>query len=102
MQTVGIFKDLNNSEQNFELSNVDENHAPFSDVHISVIGKNELETSKSLWIDKMCILRTKNIHFWVQMTKKSKQIKKKENAVTDENEIKDFKFCLMGQGEMKK
>ena len=63
MKTKDIIKDLKNLEDNFNFSNLDENHELFSSKNKKVIGKFKIETPKNISIDEFVCLRSKAFSF---------------------------------------
>ena len=67
---------MNNSEDLFDFSNLNENHELFSNKNKKNIGKIKIETPKNIWIDECICLRSKMFAF---------------NCVDDsENKVKSF------------
>ena len=62
-KTENIIKDLKNSEDIFDFSNLDENHEQFSEKNKKVVGKFKIETPKNIWIDEFVCLRSKAYSF---------------------------------------
>ena len=52
MNTKDIINDLKKLEDIFDFSILDENHEKFSNKNKKVIGKNKIETPKTVWIDE--------------------------------------------------
>ena len=63
LNTKDIIKDLQNLEDIFDFSNLDENHQLFSNKNKKVIGKFKNETPKNIWIDEFVRLRSKMYAF---------------------------------------
>ena len=63
VNTENIIKDLENLEDVFDFSNIDENHELFSNKNKKVIGKFKNETPKIIWIDEFVCLRSKMYAF---------------------------------------
>ena len=63
VNTEDIIKDLKNSENIFDFSNLDKNHQLFSIKNKKVIGKIKIETPKNIWIDEFVRLRSKMYAF---------------------------------------
>ena len=58
VNTKDIIKDLENLENLFDFSNLDENHQLFRNKNKKVIGKIKIETPKNIWIDEFVCLRS--------------------------------------------
>ena len=102
MKTKDIIKDLKNSEEIFNFSNLDENHELFSERNKKVIGKFKRETPKNIWIDEFVCLRSKAYSFRIKNNDEN------ENKIKgiSKSQSKHFKFeeyynCLFG-GEYQK
>ena len=78
MKTKDIIKDLKNSEDIFDFSNLEKVHELFSNKNKKVIGKFKRETPKNNWIDEFVCLRSKTYSF-----------KCKDN-IESKNEIKEI------------
>ena len=63
VNTNDISKNVKNLDDLFQFSNLSENHELFSYSNKKVIGKNETETPKFIWIDEIICLRTQKIAF---------------------------------------
>ena len=63
MKTENTIKDLKNLEDNFDFSNLDENHDLFSNKNKEVIGKFKIETPKNIWKDEFVCFRSKAYSF---------------------------------------
>ena len=59
MRTENIFEDLENLEEIFDFSNLDENHGLFKEKKKKVVGKFKIETPENIWIDEFVCLRSK-------------------------------------------
>ena len=93
-------KNLSKLEDYFDCSNLDENHELFSNVN-KVIVKSKNATPKSLWIDKLCMLRAKSYPFPCSQDKEN-GVKRNKKAAREENKLEEYYDCLMGEGEYKK
>ena len=58
VNTEDIIKDLENLENLFDFSNLNENLDLFSNKNKKVIGKFQIETPKNIWIDEFVCLRS--------------------------------------------
>ena len=98
MKTEYIITDLKNLEGIFDFSNLDENHELFSNENKKVVGKFELETPESIWIDEFVCLRSKAYSFKCKDNIESKN-KVKGVSKTQSKHIKfeDYKKCLDGE-----
>ena len=63
VNTKDTIKDLKNSENIFDFSNLEENHELFSNKNRKVLGKFKIETPKNIWIDEFVCLRSKMYAF---------------------------------------
>ena len=63
VNTNDIIKDLKNSEDIFDFTNLDESHELFSNKNKKVIGFFKIETPKNIWIDEFVCLRSKMYAF---------------------------------------
>ena len=63
VNTKDIIKDLKNSKDLFDFSNLDENHEIFSNKNKKLIGFIKIETPKNIWIDEFVCLRNKMYAF---------------------------------------
>ena len=61
--TKDIFKDLENLEDMFDYSNLDQNEELLSNKNKEVIEKFKIETPEIIWIDKFVCLRSKMYSF---------------------------------------
>ena len=59
VKTKDIIKDLKNLEDLIDFSNLNENHELFSSKNKKMIGKFQIDTPKSIWIDEFFALRSK-------------------------------------------
>ena len=101
-KTKDIIKDLKNSEDIFDFSNLDKNHELFSNRNKKVIGKLKIENPKIIWIDKFVCLRSKAYSF------KGKDNKEDENKIkgisksqSEHIKFEEYYNCLFG-GEYQK
>ena len=66
------------------------------------VGKFRIETPKSLWIDKLCILRAKSWSFVCSgKTENKAKLKGIKKPARDEIDYKVVHNCLMGEREYK-
>ena len=65
-----IIKDLNNLEDLFDFSNLDENHQLVSNGNKKVIGKFRIEAVNIVWVGEFFRLRVKCMRLNVEMTAK--------------------------------
>ena len=63
VNTKDIIKDLENLEDLFDFSNLNENHELFSNKNIKVFSKFKIETPKNIWIDEFVCLGSKMYAF---------------------------------------
>ena len=63
MKIKDIIKDLKNSENIFDFSNLYENHELYTNKNKKVTGKFKIETPKKIWIDEFVCLRSKAYSF---------------------------------------
>ena len=63
MNTKDTIKDLQNSEDIFDFSNLDENRELFSNKNEKKIGELKNGTPKNFWIDEFVCLRSKAYWF---------------------------------------
>ena len=63
LNTNESIRDLKNLEDTFDFSNLDKNIELFSNKNKKVIGKFEIETPRSIWIDEFVCLRSKMFSF---------------------------------------
>ena len=96
LNTKDFIKDLKNSEDNFDFSNLDKNHELFSNKNKKGIGLFKNETLKNIWIDEFVCLRSKMYAF-----KFGDDSKKKLKGIS-KSQSKNIKFeeyynCLFGE-----
>ena len=98
MRTENNIKDLKNSEDTFDFSNLDENHELFSNKIKKVFGKFEIETPINIWIDEVVCLRSKVFSFKCKNEDESK-IRKEgfSKSLSKHNKIEEDKKCLDGK-----
>ena len=63
IKSKNIIKDLENLEDIFDFSNIDENHELDSEKNKKVLGKFKIETAKNIFIDEFIVLRSKMYAF---------------------------------------
>ena len=63
LNTKNIIQDLYNLKDNFDFSNLDENHKLFSIENKKVLGKFKIETPKNICINEFIALRSKAYSF---------------------------------------
>ena len=98
VNTKDIVNDLYNLRDYFDFSNLSREHKLFSEVNKKVLGKFEIETPESVWINEFICLRSKAYSYKCGGKNKLKGISK--------SQIKNIKFeeyynCLFG-GDHKK
>ena len=97
VNTEDINKDLENLEDIFGFSNLDENHELFSNKNKKVvIGKFKIETPKNIWIDEYICSRSKMYAFncGVDSQNKLKGISKSQSKHI---KFEEYKKCLDGE-----
>ena len=97
-----IINDIENLEDVFDFSNLDENHELFSEKNNKVIGKFKIETPKNFWIDKFVCLRSKVYSFKCKGNIESKN--KREGISKSQSKqfnFEDYYNCLFS-GEYQK
>ena len=96
VKTKDIVKDLKNSEDIFDLSNLDKNHELFSNKNKKVIGFFKIETPKSIWIDEFVCLRSKMYTFKCGNDSKN-ELKGISKSQSKNIKFEKYKKCLDGQ-----
>ena len=91
--TKNITKDLKNSEDIFDFSNLDKNHELFSNKNKKVIGKFIIETPKNNWIDEFVCLRSKMYVFKCGDDSKNK-LKGVSKTQSKNIKFEEYKNCL--------
>ena len=82
-----------NLEDLFDFSSLNENHELFSNKNKKVIGKFEIETPKSIWIDKFICLRSKMYAYRCENDCKNK-LKGISKSYSINNKFDEYKKCL--------
>ena len=95
VNTKDIIKNLKNSEDINDFSNLDENHELFSNDNKTILGKFKIKTHKNIWIDEFIALRSKCYAF------KCGDDSKNELKCISKSQSKEIKFeeyynCLFG------
>ena len=93
VNTKDIIKDLKNSEDIFDFSNLDENHELFSNKNRKVIGNIKIETPKNIWIDEFICLRSKMYAFKCGDDSKNK-LKGTSKSQPKHIKFEEYKKCL--------
>ena len=89
-------KDFKNLQHSFDFSNLDENHELLSTMHKKAFGKFKIESPRSLWIDKLCLLRAKSFSFVFSIDKENRtKLKGIEKDFGYRIEFKDFYSWLL-------
>ena len=96
VNTKDIIKDLENSEDIFNFSNLDENHELFSNKNKKVIGKFKIETPKNIWIDEFICLRSKMYAFKCGNDSKNK-LKGISKSQSKDIKFEEYTKCLDGE-----
>ena len=96
VNTKDIIKDLENLENKFDFSNLDENHELFSNKNKKVIGRFKLETPKNIWIDEFVCLRNKMYAFKCGDDSKIK-FKGKSKSQSKHIKLEEYRKCLDGK-----
>ena len=96
INTKDIIKDLKNSEDIFDFSNLDKNHELFSNKNKKVVGKFKLETPVNIWVDEFVCLRIK---MYLSKCGNDNRNKLKGVSKSQSKNIKfgEFKICLDGE-----
>ena len=90
-----LFRDLHNLKNLFDFSNLNDNHALFSNENKKILGKYKIETPKNIWIDEFICLRSKAYLFRCN----NENINKLKGIT--KSKVKNIKFqeyynCLFG------
>ena len=86
---------MNNLEDIFDFSNLDENHELFSNKKKKVIGKFKIETPKNDWIDEFVCLRSKAYSFKCKNNDENKnKIKGISKSQSKHNKFEENYKCL--------
>ena len=96
VNTKDIIEDSKNLEDIFDFSNLDENHELFSNKNKKLIGKFQMETPKSIWIDKFVCLRSKMYAFKCGDDSKNKS-KSVSKSQPKNIKFEEYKKCLDGE-----
>ena len=98
MKTKDIIKDLKNSENIFDFSNLDKNHELYSGKNKKVIGKIKIETPKKIWINEFVCLRSKAYSFKCKNTDENKnKIKGISKSQSRHIKFEEYYNCLFGK-----
>ena len=100
LNTKDIIEDLQNLEEIFDFSNIDEHHEFFSNKNRKVIGKFKLETPKNIWIDEFVCLRSKMYAFKCRVDSKY-ILKGISKSKSKHNKFEEDSNCLY-DGEYQK
>ena len=95
INTKDIIKDLKNSEDKFDFSNLDKNHELFSNKNKKLIGKFKIETPTNIWIDEFIALRSKMYAYRCGDDSKNK-LKGISKSQSKNIKFEEFKKCLDG------
>ena len=97
MNTEDIIKDLQNLEDIFDFSNLDENRELFSIRNKKVIGKFKLEIPKNEFINDFVWLKSKMYAFqFKDETEHENKIKGISKSQSRNIEFEEYKKCLDG------
>ena len=97
-----IIKDLKNSEDTFDFSNLDENHGIFSNKNKKVTGIFKAGTPKSNWLGDFFSLRSKAYSFKCKDDSESKnKLKGISESESKHFKFEEFKNCLEGEDDRK-
>ena len=95
MKTKDIIKNLKNLEDIFDFGNLDENHELYSEKNKKVIGKFNIETPKSIWIDEFVCLRSKAYSFKCKNNDENKnKIKGISKSQSKHIKFEEYYNCL--------
>ena len=98
METENIINDLKNSEDIFDLSNLDKNQEIYSSKNKNVIGKFKIKTQKNVWIDEFVCLGSKGDSFKCKDNIESKnKIKGISKCQSEHKKFEEYKKCLDGE-----
>ena len=98
VNTKDLIRDLKNSEDIFDISNLDEKREIFSNKNKKVIGKFKIETIKNIWIDEFVCLRPKTYSFKCNDNTESKnKIKGISKSQSKRTKFEEFYNCLFGE-----
>ena len=95
VNTKDVIKDLKNSEDIFDFSNLDENYDLFSNKNKKVIGKFKTETLANIWIDEFVYLRSKMYAFKCGNHSKN-NLKSVSKSQSKHIKFEEHKKCLYG------
>ena len=96
MKTQNIIRQLNNVEDKFDFSNLDENHKLFSKKNKKVLRKFKKETPKNVFLDEFICLRSKMYGFECGNESKNK-IKGISESYSKIIKFEEYKKCLDGK-----
>ena len=96
VNTKDIIKDLKNSEDIFDFSNLDKDHELFSNKNKKVIGKFKIETPKSIWIDEFIALRSKMYAFKCGNDSENR-LKGVSKSYSKNNKLEEKYNCFFGR-----
>ena len=93
MKTENIINDLKRLEDNFDLSNLHENHELFSEKNKKVVGN-----FKDIWIDEFVCLRSNAYSFKCKNENENKiKLKGVSKSQSKHNKFEEYKKCLDGE-----
>ena len=95
VNTKDIIKDLKNSEDIFDFSNLDKNQDIFSNKKKKALGKYKIETPKSVFIDEFICLRSEMYAFKCGDDSKNR-LKGITKAHSKNIKFEEYKKCLEG------
>ena len=103
MKTENIIKDLENSENIFDFSNLDENQKLISNKNKNVIGEFKIETPENIWIDEFVCSRSKAYSFeWNDNNENKNKIKGISKSQSKHFKFEEYKKCLDGEEYQRK
>ena len=93
-----IIKDLKNSENIFDFSNIDENHELYSEKNKKILGKFKIETPQNIFIDEFIALRSKMYAFKCKNKEEGKnKLKGISKSQSTNIKFEEYKICLDGE-----
>ena len=96
IETQNIINDLENLEDLFDFSNLNENHELFSNKNKKVVGKFKMETPETIWIDEFVASRSKCYAFKCGLDSK-KKLKVISKSYSKNIKFGEYKNCLEGE-----
>ena len=93
IKSKNLISDLKNLENIFDFSNINENFELYSEKNKKVLGKLEIETPKSLFIDEFIALRSRMYAFKCGDDSKNR-LKRISKAQSKNIKFEEFKICL--------